>query len=514
LRRMIRGSHPARQADPRMNGIRRVRISRRVLALMVGIVLVFVLAFGAIALAVNRAGDIQRQIRVAQGARSFLRRLQLEEESGLRGYTSTGDRLFLQPYQQAMASAPSRLARLRALVVGVAAPETIKAIDDLERTHLRWLTEIAEPLVADPQRRDARALQLRGKELFDRIRDDNVVVNRALDGAAVTADKSLRYIVSAIIAVGIGLGAALLGLMLWLVNRQYNLERQLSDQYDLEEQLTRQRLLLEHEREVANALQEALLPRDLPALPGLALHARYHPAEDLGCVGGDWYDAFALTDGRIFITVGDVTGHGISATATMSRVRQAILAAALHQADPATILRIANRDLCQMSREPLVGTVVCAFIDPSTHEILYATAGHPPLVLVCPDSRATFLMHGGTPLGVDGDCEFRTYVTQAVRSALLIFYTDGLIEATGDILEGEARLLDAAEWVARAEPDDPASALKQRILGDASPRDDIAILTVGFTMSRFTAARIGHNGPVGALAAGHHEPLRHDDRPS
>jgi len=236
----------------------------------------------------------------------------------------------------------------------------------------------------------------------------------------------------------------------------------------------------EREREIATALQDALLARDLPRVPGLSLHARYRPAEEIGRVGGDWYDAFALADGRIFITLGDVTGHGIAATAMMSRVRHAILAAALNQHDPATILRTANRGIGTLYTEPVVGTVVVAFVDPATREITYATAGHPPPVLVSSETGAKFLKHGGTPLGVE-DGEFRTHVAHAIGDALLVFYTDGLTEATGDIVEGEARMLEAAAWVASADVEDSALALKQRILGDASPHDDIAILTVAFT---------------------------------
>jgi serine phosphatase RsbU (regulator of sigma subunit) len=234
------------------------------------------------------------------------------------------------------------------------------------------------------------------------------------------------------------------------------------------------------EREIANTLQRALIPEDLPLAPGLLLHAGYRSAQEPERVGGDWYDAFSLSDGRVFISLGDVTGHGIMAVQLMSRFRNTIIAAALRESDPGAILTAANRRLLQTAmREPVLGTAVCGLVDPITREIAYATAGHPAPILVQPGGGAQLLEYGGLPIGLE-DHVYHTHVARALGSALLVFYTDGLIEFTRDIVAGEASLLEATLEIARGDVENPALAIKQRILGDASPNDDVAILTVSF----------------------------------
>ncbi len=251
--------------------------------------------------------------------------------------------------------------------------------------------------------------------------------------------------------------------------------------------------LRERARATAPASHNGQMPRDLPIVPGLRLHARYRPAGEATLVGGDWYDAFALGDGRLFIVVGDVIGHGIAAAASMHHVRHAILAAALYEGDPSTILMTANGAIMQGATEPAIATVVCAIVNAATRKITYATAGHPPPILVDPESGAEFLAIGGLPLGVGNDA-FHTRIAQAPRGALLVFYTDGLIETTRNLLEGELRLLDAAQRVAGRQVDNPALSIKEQILGDSMPLDDIAILTVGFELSRRAEA---NGAPVG-----------------
>ena len=246
--------------------------------------------------------------------------------------------------------------------------------------------------------------------------------------------------------------------------------------------------------EVADALQNALIRRDLPAIPGAQLHARYRPAQERERVGGDWYDAFALADGRLFIALGDVTGHGIAAITLMSRLRNIIIASGFHQKDPGAILTTANRRLLRMSdRETGLGTAVCAIVDPNSREIIYATAGHPPPILVQPEVGAQFLLAGDLLLGVQ-EYVYRTHVARAMDRALLVFYTDGLIEFTRDALTGQANLLRAANEIAFTDVENPALAIKQRILGDASPHDDVAILTVSFEPAGVTAMEAASAG--------------------
>ena len=131
----------------------------------------------------------------------------------------------------------------------------------------------------------------------------------------------------------------------------------------------------------------------------------------------------------------------------MSRFRNAIIAAALRESEPGAILTAANRRVLETAiGEPVLGTAVCGFVNPSTRTITYASAGHPAPILVQPGGGAQLLALGG---------------------ALLVFYTDGLIEFTHDVVAGEASLLEAALDIARDDVENHALAIKQQILGNA-----------------------------------------------
>jgi hypothetical protein len=163
----------------------------------------------------------------------------------------------------------------------------------------------------------------------------------------------------------------------------------------------------------------------------------------------------------------------------MSRARQSILAAALHENDPARVLERANEILLlNVSR---MVTAICGYISTDTMEIVYATAGHPPPALAFRDRPATFLPFGGLPLGVMTGVSYQTFTARALNEALLVLYTDGVIEHARNIMEGEARLLEAATLALGDE--NPALAIRRHVFATSSPTDDVAILTVKFTKS-------------------------------
>jgi PAS domain S-box-containing protein len=231
----------------------------------------------------------------------------------------------------------------------------------------------------------------------------------------------------------------------------------------------------ERERRVARSFQDAALPQRLPELRGFAFSAIYAAGKAEALVGGDWYDAFSLVDGRIVVSIGDVAGSGLSAAVTMASVRQAIRGAAHAKADPSGMLDAADRALDDPERRFV--TAFVGVIDPSTSTLTYQCAGHPPPLLRAPDSSVAELVSGGPPLGLrtQGDASPRTADLPA--GSLLVLYTDGLIESTHDILEGEARLRSALVDAAVVHAKNPARMLHDLILV-AGSRDDVAILTV------------------------------------
>jgi serine phosphatase RsbU (regulator of sigma subunit) len=271
----------------------------------------------------------------------------------------------------------------------------------------------------------------------------------------------------------------------------------------------RQRMLYENEKRIADALQAAFVQKALPVIPNLGFHASYVPAGAEAQVGGDWYDAFELADGRILFSIGDVAGHGIEAAVIMSRARQAIISSALHELDPAAVLSKANETI--MLQEPKMVTAICGYINPATLQITYATAGHPPPVLAFRDADPYFLEHDGLPLGILPEVRYRSFVAQARAGALLVLYTDGVIEHKRDLIDGERRLLEAAHFAVTENSGDPASSLQLAIFADKLPVDDVAIMTVSFavhdetstaTVNAFTLNRLSVSGAESELRFG------------
>jgi PAS domain S-box-containing protein len=203
------------------------------------------------------------------------------------------------------------------------------------------------------------------------------------------------------------------------------------------------------EREGALMLQRSLLPRALPEPPGVEIAFRYVPASSGAEVGGDWFDVIPLAGGRLAFVVGDVMGHGLGAAATMGRLRTAVRTLAGLDMPPDELLRRVNElgdDLAQSQAEGWMATAVYCVYDPSTRRCAIAQAGHLPPLLVehggdparC-DARLLDLPTG-VPLGVGG-VRFETTELEVPDGAVLVFYTDGLVEARGkDIGTGIDRL--------------------------------------------------------------------------
>lgn len=406
----------------------------------------------------------QQHVREARTVRARILTLQLDEETGLRGYTSTHERLFLEPYESARRAFPGALdtARRSLRSIGVSAAP----IEDEAAAHDEWQRTVAEPLLHAPDGPEMLRLQLAGKAIVDRIRRDDVVLRQTLDAAASSSASQLQRVVEDTTdeTIGVTVLVAVLAVALGFVRRRAG--RRISET----------QALYENEKRIADALQTAFLQKDLPLSPTVGLHAAYVPAADSARVGGDWYDAFELPDGRILFSIGDVAGHGLEAAVIMSRARQAIVVAALHENDPAAVLARANKAI--VLQDATMVTAICGYLDPRAMEVTYATAGHPAPVMLAPGEPAAFLPHDGIPLGIEAEASFRTFVAHAQHGGVLVLYTDGVIEHKRNIVEGERTLLAAIDAAARAE--NPAVAIHRNIFAGASSRDDVAILTLSF----------------------------------
>lgn len=203
------------------------------------------------------------------------------------------------------------------------------------------------------------------------------------------------------------------------------------------------------ERERLVALQRSLLPRAMPSTPGLGVDAFYAPPTDMSGVGGDWYDVVALPGGRSALIVGDVMNHGLSAAATMGRLRT--VARTLMALDIAPEHTLARMDLAARDLDDdQVATCLCAVYDPATGDYTLASAGHPPPLLVDGTGYATHVdVPLGAPLGA-GVIPYTSVRLPAPAGSRLVLYTDGLFKTRTDDLDTQLERL--RDTVSRMDP--------------------------------------------------------------
>ncbi|GAC1501725.1 MAG: hypothetical protein NVS1B14_06250 [Vulcanimicrobiaceae bacterium] len=235
---------------------------------------------------------------------------------------------------------------------------------------------------------------------------------------------------------------------------------------------------LARERRIAQTLQEASLPAALPDIEGISLDAVYAPSENEAQIGGDWYDAFTLPDGSLVITVGDVTGRGVKAASIMAKARQALAVIPLYEKDPARMLDAADFVLRRRHADEMV-TAFVAIIDPERKTLRYANAGH-PYPIARRSGKLEELKADGLPLGLRPSGTSAPAENLSLEGVeLLTFFTDGLVESTHDVAQGERRLRDVLSTDAILHTANPAHVIQSACLFDGSP-DDVAILTVTF----------------------------------
>ena len=155
----------------------------------------------------------------------------------------------------------------------------------------------------------------------------------------------------------------------------------------------------ERERRIAVTLQEASLPQTLPTIDQLRLSADYRPGSGEAGIGGDWYDAFTLSDGRIALTIGDVLGHGLNAAVTMGKLRQAMRSAAYLAPTPNAMLDVADATVRDVSSE-MYATAIAGIFDPVKHEFVFASAGHPGPAIRYADGSVEEFTSPGVLLGL------------------------------------------------------------------------------------------------------------------
>lgn len=249
----------------------------------------------------------------------------------------------------------------------------------------------------------------------------------------------------------------------------------------------------EREHTIAETLQHAVLPDQLPSIPGLDLAVRYLPATDSAQVGGDWYDAFRVDADRIGLVIGDVAGHSMNSASVMGQIRSVLRAYALDNPSPPDVLQRTNTALATLLPEALA-TVCYAVLDQRTGELVFANGGHPPPLLQAAAGQTEFLdAPAGTMLGAAAESVYTPGRRQLAPGATLLLYTDGLIEnASRDITEGMRALAAAVGGSAGHAAEQTCSDVQEALIGSSARADDVCVLALRLR----EPAALGHS-PAG-----------------
>jgi len=180
-----------------------------------------------------------------------------------------------------------------------------------------------------------------------------------------------------------------------------------------------------------NLLQQALLPVEMYTTPGYALATRFIPGAPGKYIGGDFYDVFETEDGKTALLIGDVTGKGVEAASLAVAVRSTIRAFAYDFGRPDQALTHANAVTYAQSRfNERFATVFLATLDTQTGQFSYASAGHPPSMVLRADGRVELLSTGPQfPIGIDRQAVYKSSESQLSSGDKLVMYTDGISES-------------------------------------------------------------------------------------
>ncbi|MEY9211374.1 PAS domain S-box-containing protein [Thermobifida halotolerans] len=264
------------------------------------------------------------------------------------------------------------------------------------------------------------------------------------------------------------------------------------------------------ERTAALTLQRSLLPQRMPPNSAVEVATRYLPAGTEFGIGGDWYDVIPLSGARVALVVGDVTGHGLHASATMGRLRTAVRTLSDVDLSPEELLTYLDDLVLHLNTEEethhtaeeearldlhseIGATCLYAIYDPVSRRCSMAGAGHPPPAVVYPDGTVDFVDLPVSPLLGVGGMPFESVEFELPAGSLLVFYTNGLVDSREHGLEqGLDRLRDLL-----AEPAESLEATCDSLVHTLLPEgtfDDAALLVARTRAPR--RAQGGHVGPA------------------
>ncbi|MFB6713646.1 SpoIIE family protein phosphatase [Streptomyces sp. NPDC056358] len=240
-------------------------------------------------------------------------------------------------------------------------------------------------------------------------------------------------------------------------------------------------MLYEQEHDLAEGLQQAMLPRRIPEVPGAQVAVRYRSARLGRDIGGDWYDVIPLPGGRVGAVIGDVQGHDTHAAAVMGQLRIVLRAYAAEGHSPATVMARASVFLHELDTDRFA-TCTYAEVDLTTGVVQLVRAGHvDPLMRDTDGSCRRLPAEGGLPLGLSaefGRLEYPVSTVELDPGQALVLFTDGLVELPGADLDEGMQLLTS---MVRDGPHD-LQKLADKLCEEVDERggeDDVAVLLLG-----------------------------------
>ena len=240
-------------------------------------------------------------------------------------------------------------------------------------------------------------------------------------------------------------------------------------------------VVLQNELDVATKMQQSILPTRFPNGSDFSSFASMEPARN---VGGDFYDVINLDDGRIGLSIADVSGKGVPAALFMMSSRTLLKGSAIGNADPGAVLQEVNSLLLEDNETMMFVTLLYAVYDPPTGQITYANGGHNTPLIRHADGSSTMLpLTGGIALGVVGDIEYQQELVQLAPGETLVLYTDGITEAMNEVGEefGLERLYDVLASNPANDPQEVNRNIFEAVrafAGDTPQSDDITCLTL------------------------------------
>ena len=453
----------------------------------------------------------------------------LNAVTGVRGYTLTGGASYLVPYVRAEDTYPRNIGHLRSLVQDN--PPLVKAVGAFDTAAKEWFAEARELVELRRSGQVSEAVARIGdgvdKQTLDQLREEHAdlreLVEQQRQEALATADQRRLWTILAVLAgvllavlvvaaatrslwrrVGGPLASLLQGVrrvgegdqdqavphpelaareVVGLVDAFNVMQNRVVDQREAAEASARRSEAARAERRLWQTVEQGLLPESLPAVPGLRIAARYLPSSPGLAIGGDFYDARVLSDGRLAVMVGDVAGHGAESAARAARMRFGWGALMELDPDPRHVLEIMNAHIAEPhERDQGVYATMCHCVISPDGTAEFALAGHPRPLLVHGDEAGLVEVEARGPiLGLLDEVDWPVTHLAVPPGGMLVIYTDGLVEARrSDEIFGAARAAEALLATAHVPLEERLAYLTETAqrYDEGNLRDDVAVLAV------------------------------------